>query len=81
MIYREHSHQKITDIKRLQKKHEKAIIQPRDQNGDINQAFLKSYGAGSLRITERDLKVMDKRNPKYARKLAQIYEYRNNQKS
>ena len=73
------SHQPIEDIRRLQEKHKRAIVQPRDRDGEINPAFLKEYGAANLRITERDIRKM--KNPIYARKLHKIYEYRHNQKS
>jgi len=67
------SHIPIEEIKKQQARHKKDLTQPRDQNGELNPEFLHYYGAKNIRITEGDIKRMERKNPRYAKKLAEDY--------
>ena len=77
--YKEHSHQKIDDIKRMQKKHAKDLIQPRE-GGEVNEAFVKEYGTKNLNISEHDIKQAEKKHfrSKTLQKLNKRYNENNN---
>lgn len=53
--FKEHSHQKIDDIKEMQKKHARDLIQPRE-NGNVKEDYVQTYGAKNLNVTEYDIK-------------------------
>lgn len=75
--YKEHSHQSIEEIKRQQHKYKKDLIQPRDEGGELSQEYLKEYGSKNLRITEHDIRKMERKNPRFARKLTQDFKKQN----
>ena len=74
--FKGHSRQPISEIKKMQHKHKKELIQPRIE-GEINPKFLKEYGAKNIRISEHDIKKMEKKNPRYARKLVRDFKKQN----
>ena len=67
------SHIPIEEIKKQQNKHKKNLIQPRDRDGELNPEFLHYYGAKNIRITEHDIRKMERKNPRYAKKLAEDF--------
>ncbi len=70
----------ISGIKRQQHIHKKDLIQPRI-GGEVNPKFLKEYGAKNLRISEHDIRKMESRNPRYAKKLARDFKNQNADKN
>lgn len=59
--YKENSHRTIDEIKEMQKKYAKDIIQPRIE-GELNPEYIKVYGAKNLNITKHDIRTMSKKS-------------------
>ncbi len=74
--YGEHSRQSISEIKKQRHIHKRDLIQPR-VGGEINPKFLKEYGAKNIRISEHDIRKMENKNLKYAKKLARDFKNQN----
>lgn len=71
--YGRHSHIPLKEIKKMRQRHGKALIQPRIE-GELNREFLREYGAKNLRITEHDVKRMEKKDHNCAKKLVKVFE-------
>ena len=78
--FKEHSHIRIDEIERLQRKYRKEILQPRLENGELNPEFLKEYGLKNIRITLHDVLTTKKKNPEYGKILTKAFEEQKQQK-
>ncbi|HEC64587.1 MAG TPA: hypothetical protein ENI23_04785 [bacterium] len=78
--YKGHSRTPISEIKKQRHLHKKDLIQPRI-GGEVNPKFLKEYGAKNIRISEHDIRKMESRNPRFARKLAEDFKKQNADKN
>lgn len=56
----------------MQKKYKKELLQPRVE-GELNPKFLSVYGTKNIRVSEHDIKKMEKKNPRYAKKLEEVW--------
>jgi len=74
--FKETSRIPIEEIKRQQHIHKKDLIQPRIE-GEINPDYLKEYGPKNLNISYYDIKKMERKNPKFARKLTEDFKKQN----
>lgn len=74
--FKEHSHIPIEKIKKMQNKHRKDLIQPRI-GGEINPDFVKEYGSKNIRVSEHDIKKMERKSPKLARELVDKFKKQN----
>lgn len=66
--FKEHSHQKIEDIKRMQAKHKDDLIQPRE-GGELNPAFVERYGCKNINVSSHDVERMAAKSQRLARVL------------
>lgn len=67
--FKENSHQKIEDIKKQQAKHKKDLIQPRDENREINEKYLMTHGTKNLNVSEYDINRMAKKDRRFLKIL------------
>jgi hypothetical protein len=63
--YKENSHQRIADIKEMQAKHKRDLIQPRVE-GEVNPEFVQEYGAKHLNVSSHDVDRMAKKSQRLA---------------
>jgi hypothetical protein len=68
--YKENSTQRISDIKEMQAKHKRDLIQPRIE-GEINPEFIHEFGAKHLNISQHDVERMAKKSQRLAGVLDQ----------
>ncbi len=74
--FKGHSRQPISEIKKMQRKHRRELIQPR-REGEINPEFLREYGSKNIRISEHDIRKMERKNPRFAEKLRNDFKKQN----
>ncbi len=64
----------------MQSKHRKDLIQPRVE-GDVNPEFVREYGGKNIRVSEHDIRKMERKSPKLARELVDKFKKQNESKS
>lgn len=67
--FKNHSHQTIEDIKRMQHIYRKDILQPRLPDGNLNPDFVRHWGVKGLRIDNKDVKYIARKDRSLLKKL------------
>ena len=71
--YKDNSRIPISEIKKQQHIHKRDLLQPRNNDGELNPEFVQQHGAKNVKISEHDLRTMSRKSPRLERQLTEQF--------